>query len=496
MRGGRRGADRALVAAREIAENAPPLRDGWNPGLLPTTTLDSRDRRAGAPRLLRLALPITLGQLAVVGMSVTDVIVAGQVGANDLAGVTLGGTVFNLAIMLIIGIVLGNGPIVGQLYGARDREGLRRQLHNCLWLSLPLGAVAVACMAIGSAALDHIDTTDSIRAVATGYLLPMLGAAFLMPFLLSFRTTFEGMGHVRPAMVFQLLGFVLNIPLDFALVLGWWGLPALGGAGCGWATLAVMLFIVVGEALFARHSRLLAGYRLLTGIALPQWRGCREILRVGLPIGGAILAEGGFFLLIPLLIAHLGAVVIGGHAVAISFDWLMFMIPLGIGQAISVQVAHELGRGQPELARRACLTGLGLTTAIALVQAGLVVALREPIAALFTTDRAVRELAAHLLLFAAAFRVFDAINVGGNGALRGYQDTGITLVLAVTGYWLVGFPLAYSLALTSFWGPPLGVEGFWIGMVISLAITSALTSARLLHTSRRALQLCASDAPG
>lgn len=448
--------------------------------------VDGAGQGAGVSRLLRLALPITLGQLAVVGMTVTDIIVAGQLSANDLAGVTLGGTVFNLAIMLVIGTVLGNGPLIGRLYGAQDREGLRRQLHNCLWLSLPLGMIAVALMAFALAVLGHIDTTEVIRNVARGYLLPMLGAAFLMPFLLSFRTTFEGMGQVRPAMLFQLLGFVVNIPLDFALVFGWWGLPAQGGAGCGWATLTVMLFIVTGEALFARYSRLLAVYGLLRHIALPQWRGCREILRVGLPIGGAILAEGGFFLLIPLLIAHLGAVVLGGHAVAISFDWLMFMIPLGIGQAIAVQVSHELGRARPHLARRACLTGLGLTAAIALVQAGLVVALREQIAALFTTDAAVRELAARLLLYAAAFRVFDAINVGGNGALRGYQDTGITLVLATTGYWLVGFPLAYSLALTSFWGPPLGVEGFWIGMVISLAVTSALTSARLQRTSRRA----------
>ncbi len=443
--------------------------------------------RRGLGQLVRLALPITVGQLAIVGMSVTDIIVSGWAGTNELAAVSLGSTIFNLSIMLVIGIVLANGPLVGQHYGAGRVEALRRQFQNCLWLSLPLGLVGAVFIGVGFWFVPVLDIDAAVAAATRGYLLPMAGTAFLLPFLIAIRTTFESVGQARAAMVFNVAGFLINIPLDFALVLGKWHLPAMGGAGCGWATLGVSTFIVLSQWCYARYSQLLSGLSLLVPFKRFDLSVCKETLRVGLPIGGAILAEGGYFLLIPLFVAHLGAIVVSGHSVAISFDWAMFVVPLGISQAISVLSAHELGRQQPILARRMCFSGIALTAAIALVQAALVVVFRHEIARLFSPDPAVRELAAHLLVYAAGFRVFDAINVAGNGALRSYKDTRITVVLAVTGYWLIGFPLSYTLALTPHLGSPRGVEGFWVGMLITLVVVSCLTTARVAATSRRAI---------
>lgn len=432
---------------------------------------------------MRLAVPVTVGQLAIVGMSITDIVVSGKFSTDDLAGVSLASAVFNLSIMLTIGIVLGNGPIIGQFFGAGNFKAMRNQFQSCLYLCLPLGLFCAGLVAVGMLALPLIDTSPAVLAIALDYLWPMAGAAFFLPFMMAYRTTFESMGHARPAMIFNLLGLLINVPLDYALVFGKWGLPALGGAGCGWATLFVSMFIVAGETWYARFASPLRSYRLLTTIAKFDLERIKETLRVGLPLGGAILAEGGFFLIIPLFIAHMGAVVISGHSIAIYFDWAMFMVPMGISQAIAVLTAHELGRHNSTLARQICFSGLALTTVMALIQASFVVVFRHQIASLFSPDPAVQELAALLLIYAAAFRVFDAINVGGNGALRGYKDTRITLVLAMGGYWLVGFPLSYSLALTDLWGSPLGVEGFWVGMVATLILTSTLTTLRVHHTT-------------
>jgi MATE family multidrug resistance protein len=442
---------------------------------------------ATSARMFKLALPITIGQLAIFGMSVTDIIIAGRLSTNDLAAVTLGSTVFNLSIMLVIGIILGNGPIIGQLFSAGKTRALKEQFQNCLWLSLPLGLLCSLFIGTGIVLLPQLDSPAEITNIAIRYLFPMLGSAFLLPYIMTFRTTFESMGQARTAMVFNLAGFAINIPLDYILVMGDWGMPALGGAGCGWATFIVSLLIVGGEALYARSARTLRAYQLLNFKQAFDGERIKETLRLGLPIGGAILAEGGFFLLIPLLIAHLGAVTVSGHSVAISFDWMMFMIPMGISQAISILIAHELGRHQAYQAQVMCTTGLILTAAIALCQGAFVLLFREQIAALFTPDTAVQKLAASLLVYAAIFRVFDAINIGGNGALRGYKDTRITLILAFVGYWLIGFPLSYSLALSDLWGAPLGVEGFWIGMVIALIITASLTTTRLYFTARNAV---------
>lgn len=454
---------------------------------MPLLTPANNTFAATSARMFKLALPITVGQLAIVGMSVTDIIIAGRLSTNDLAAVTLGSTVFNLSIMLVIGIILGNGPIIGRLFSAGKTDALRDQFQNCLWLCLPLGLLCSLFIGAGIVLLPQLESPAEITGIATSYLLPMIGSAFLLPYIMAFRTTFESMGQARTAMVFNLAGFLINIPLDYALVMGDWGLPALGGAGCGWATFFVSLFLVGGQTLYVRRASTLQTYQLLNSRQAIDSQRMKETLRVGLPVGGAILAEGSFFLLIPLLIAHLGAVTVSGHSVAISFDWMMFMVPMGISQAISILVAHEMGLQRPRQAQQICVTGLGLTSVIALCQGAFVLLFREQIAALFTPDIAVQELAAALLVYAAIFRVFDAINIGGNGALRGYKDTRITLVLASIGYWLVGFPLAYSLALTNFWGPALGVEGFWIGIVIALVLTASLTGTRVYFTARNAV---------
>ena len=438
-------------------------------------------------RIASLALPITVGQLAIIGMSVTDIIVAGRVSTDDLAAVSLGSAIFNLSIMLVIGIMLGNGPLIGQLYGAGDVSGMRRQFQSALKLAAPLGVLAALCIALGMLILPSLDTSHAVRDLTLAYLLPMLGTAFLLPYMMAFRTSFESIGHARVAMVFNALGFLLNIPLDLALVFGWWKLPALGATGCGWATLLVSIFIVISSYLYTRLSTTLAVFHLLLRDQQIFWRDCCETLKVGLPIGGAILAEGGFFLVIPLFIAHLGATVVSGHSIAISVDWMMFMVPMGISQAIAVLVAHQIGQRAATGARDIASTGIAFAAAIALLQALVVIIFREQISAWFSPDQAVRDLAALLLVYAAAFRVFDAINVCGNGALRGYKDTRITVILAVIAYWILGFPLSYSLALTNLWGPMRGVEGFWIGMIITLIIISILTTLRVRFTARRTI---------
>lgn len=444
---------------------------------------------ADSKRLLRLALPITVGQLAIVGMSVTDIIVAGRLSAEDLAGVTLGSSLFNLAIMLVVGIILANGPLVGQLFGAAKFDDIPRQMHSCLWLGLPLGLGSVVFLAVALALLPGLTSSQNITTICEQYLYPMLGTALLLPIMLTVRTTFEGLGKARPAMVLNIMGFFFNIFLDIALVFGYWGFPALGGAGCGWATLIVALIIVCGEFAYARVARTLTSFQLLARWHPPDRAMICETLKVGVPIGATLLAEGGFFLLIPLLIVHLGATEVGGHAIALSLDWVMYMIPLGIAQAMSVLAAHELGHRQPSAARKLCLTGLALTGTIALLQAIFVIGLRTPIASLYSPDREVQILAANLLIYAAGFRIFDAINVAANGALRGYKDTRFPALLTLLGYWGVGFPLGYSLALTDWWGPAWGVEGFWAGTVTALILIALLSAARVYRTSQLALNL-------
>ena len=382
--------------------------------------------RAEGQRLARMAGPLVIGQFAVMGMGVTDVIIAGHAGTDDLAAVTIGYYVWDLGMLLVFGILLANSALIGHRYGGGDHEGVRRQFQQCLWLSLPLALFSGLLIWLAILLLPRLDLTPEVARIAAGYLYPTIGSAMLIPIALTFRTTAEGLGLTRPVMWLMLGAFLINIPMNYVLVHGLFGLPKLGGAGCGWATLIAFLLLMIAWTLYSIRSRALAAFGLWRSFERPQPRLMVATLSLGLPIGLSLLAVGGFFAVVPLVMSRLGTEAIAGHAVAMTFDSLMLTIPLGVGQAMSVRVAHEMGGRYPQAARAVCITGMQLLIGIALLQAALIISFREPIAGLFTADPAVRELGTVLLVYAAAYRVFDSVQIGAGMALRGYRDTRVS----------------------------------------------------------------------
>jgi MATE family multidrug resistance protein len=447
-----------------------------------------------ALRIARLAWPLAIGQFAIMGMGVTDVIFAGNAGTADLAAVTIGYYVWDLGMLLVFGIVLANSALVGHCYGAGDRAGIRRQFQQCLWLSLPLALVAGASIVVAILAVPHLGLEPAVAEIAIGYLVPTIVTSMLVPIAITFRTTAEGVGLARPVMWIMLAGFLCNIPLNYALVFGAFGLPRMGGAGCGWATLISFTGLLIAWIVYSLRGPVFGSYRLWQDFTAPRWREIRATLALGLPIGLSLMAVGGFFAVVPLAMVELGTLAIAGHAVAITFDSVMITVPLGLGQAMSVRVAHELGGGNPAGARRVCATGMALVLGIAALQATLTVLAREPIASLFSQDPAVRELGAVLLVYAAAYRIFDSMQIGAGMALRGYQDTRVSSAIDVTAYWVFGLPLCYSLGLGSRWNEAYGVQGFWTGMVIAIGAAACCIALRLVLTSARAVRVALSEA--
>jgi MATE family multidrug resistance protein len=184
------------------------------------------------------------------------------------------------------------------------------------------------------------------------------------------------------------------------------------------------------------------------------------------PIALNIAAEICFFAIIPLMIAHLGSDVVGAHAIAINIDSLAFMVPLGMAQALTIKVAHAEGANNPKLARQICLVGFKLVFLLSLVMAVLKITLRSDFASAFSSDVNVQAIATNLFFFAAVLGCIDCLQMCASGALRGYKDVRLPLLIQVTAFWGIAFPIAYSLALTDYWGEPLGVYGFWAGMII------------------------------
>jgi MATE family multidrug resistance protein len=207
----------------------------------------------------------------------------------------------------------------------------------------------------------------------------------------------------------------------------------------------------------------------------------REITRLGAPIAGSLVLEGGMFNAAALLLARFGAAVIAAHAIAINYAALMFMIPLSVNSATTIHVGHLLGAGDTRGARRGAFTGISLGVGVMAVSALVMVFAGARIAGLYTRDAQVAALATTLLLYAAAFQIADGAQVCTAGALRGYKDTRVPLIANLFAYWGIGFPLAWWFGVTQARGAP----GVWIGLIAGLCVAAVLLLWRLVSIARR-----------
>lgn len=444
-----------------------------------------------ATLLWSLAGPLILGQVAVVGMTVTDIYMAGQVGADSLAAVQLGGSIWSIINLIVIGIMIGNSPIIGNHWGAGNRHLVRFQFQQALWLAVPVGLIVNCAILFGIYLLGRLDIPYEVYDIGRRYLMPFLITGLMFPAFFAFRSTFEGMGDIRPVMVFNGAAFFLNIALDYALVFGKFGLPAMGAEGAAWATAIVMTFLLICMAIYAQRSHTMRALKLYSEFARANVAAIVNILRLGVPIALNIAAEISFFAIIPLLIAHLGSDVVGAHAIAINIDSLAFMIPLGMAQALTIKVSHAEGAGDPRLARHFCLVGFKLVFMLGLIMAAVKISLRSDFASWFSPDPNVQMIATNLFFFAAALGSVDCLQMAASGALRGYKDVRMPLLIQVVAFWGIAFPIAYSLALTDFWGEPLGVYGFWIGTIIGASCAGVGLISRWNIVSRRRIQALA-----
>jgi len=435
--------------------------------------------------LLTLALPIMIGQLATTAMSFVDAVMAGRVSPQDLAAVGLGNSIWIPVYLLMTGTLLATTPKVAQRYGAGQHAEIGPLVRQALWLALSVGLIASGLLLSAEPILQVMKVDPQLVAPSMGYLQ---GIAFGFPGVALYyvlRCYSDALGRTRPSMVIGLSGLLLNIPLNYVLIYGHFGLPALGGVGCGWASGIVMWFMALSMAAWTRWAPAYAMSRVLVRVDKPQWPVIKRLVGVGLPIGIAVFAESSIFAVIALLIGSLGPTVVAGHQIALNISSLLFMIPYSLGMAVTVRVGQAVGAGLPRQARFAALVGLGAALVFACFSASLILLMREPIASIYTPDTAVIQIAAMLIVYAALYQFSDAIQVIAAGALRGYQDTRVTMILTLFAYWGIGLPVGYVLGLTDLFGPASGPNGLWEGLIAGLTCAALMLAIRLARSSAK-----------
>ena len=433
---------------------------------------------------LVLGIPLILAQLGQMSMSFIDTLMVGRLGSSDLAGVALGGAVFFPVSIVCLGVLLAVSPLVSQAYGARQVMDVGRAARQGLWMSTVLSLPAGLVMWNAAPLLDWIGQEPQTVELAQGYLRAIVWGTLPLLWFGVLRQFVEGLSRPRMVMVITVGGVVLNVTLNWILMFGKLGFPALGLVGCGWASTVVYWLMFLALFAFIGRLEVFKPYGVFSRLGKPDPHYFFEILRIGWPIGIMQLFEVSLFSATAMMMGLFGTVPLAAHQIAINCAAYAFMVPLGLSYAVAVRVGQAAGRGDSVGVRQAGFVGIGLGASLMTLSAIGFWTIPGWIIRLFMNvhDPANAEVVrqgAILLGVAAVFQIFDGIQVTAAGALRGLKDTRTPMLVGVLAYWLVGLSSAWFLAFYLGWE---GV-GLWWGLVLGLTTAALLLTFRFGTTS-------------
>ena len=436
-------------------------------------------------QLLKIGIPIFGSQISYMGMGVTDTIVAGQASALDLSGLAIGNALTMPIYFLFGGCLFAVTPIVAQLFGARKYEEIGEKVRQILWLSLVIGVTGFFAYRNLSFFIPFFDIDPNIAVISDGYLKAMSYGFFANMIFTCLRCYSEGMGLTLPVFWIAFIGMVLNIPLDIIFVYGYFGIPPMGGVGCGIATSINVVVGMLVLILVILKKKAYAPTKLFSKFSKPNKQTTLEAVKLGFPIGFGLFVELSMFSGAALIIGSLGASVVGAHTVAINIASVFFMLPLSIGLAAATRVGNLVGEADPTQAQYAAYVTVLVCFAGACFNTLCILLLRESLVGLYSGDADVIAIAVNLLLFAAIFQIPDGLQMGALGSLRGYKDTFAPMLMLIVTYWFLALPVGYVLTYYGILGNALGPPGIWIGMITGLVTFSALILPRLRYTSKK-----------
>jgi len=425
-----------------------------------------------------VAGPLAAANLAQMAMGFTNTVMVGSLGSAALAAAGLGASLYFTVALVCSGILTAVAPLAAHAIGAGDNHRAGRVAGAGLVLAALLAVPVVAVLLAANRLLVVLGYEPALAAEIGRFLGAIAWAA---PGFLGFavlRSFLVAASHSRTVMIALILGIPMNAGLNWILIFGHLGAPGLGIAGSGCATAIIQWLMFTGIGIYALAAPSLAEYRMRP--SLRGWNEIGRILRLGLPIGGILGLEIGVFATTGILIGLLGADALGAHQLVMNCISVVFMVPLGIAQAATVRVAVALGSRAPAAARRAGIVALALGVAYMAIMAGVLLAAPRAIAKIYVdidapANRGLVVIALYLLAIAALFQIFDGVQAIAAGALRGYRDTAVPLLIAVVGYWGIGFTGGWLLAFPAGYGP----IGLWSGLAMGLAAVALMLTLRL-----------------
>ena len=439
--------------------------------------------------LLAIAWPLILNNLFNIGVNVADTIMAGRLGATQLAAVALGSSIWITLFLAGLGVVMALGPIVAQHNGAGRKQEIGRDTRQCMFLATLISIVVAALLQNAEPVMLSMNIEPAVAILAQGYLSAISWGVLGCYWYHALRQMNEGIGRTVPIMIIMGASLPINIGLNYVFMYGKLGSAPLGAVGAGLGSGLTFWIMFLFIALYTSRARIYQQYEIWGVIERPNWPAIKHILVVGLPIGGSFMLQAGLFTTVALMMGSFGTVVVAAHAVTLNYASLVFMLPLGIGMATTSLVGQAIGRADLLVARRIGYLGIGLCFVTMCLTAVFTVTFSTTIASLYSTDSAVIELAASLLVIAAIMQLGDGTQVTAAGALRGLKDTRVPLLINAFVYWGIGFTVALVFGVHLGYG----AIGVWLGLCCCLWAAAVLLSVRFSIVMRAVITAAEHD---
>lgn len=429
-----------------------------------------------------ILIPILITQLGMSLMTFFDTMMSGRAGASDLAGVAIGANLWMPVFTGINGILLAITPIIAQLTGAKANEEVPEKVQQGIYLAVALALlVIVAGALVVTPILNTMDLEPEVRNIAGLYLLSL--AAGVVPLFIfnTLRCFIDALGKTRTSMIIILVSLPLNVFFNYIFIFGKLGIPAFGGIGSGIATAITYWLVCVIAIAIIHNANPFRGFKILVNWVKPSLSVWAEQLKIGVPIGLAIFFETSIFSVVTLLMSEYSTNTIAAHQAALNFASLLYMVPLSVGMALTIAIGFEIGGNRFREARVYGYIGISGGLFIA-VFAGLVLyVFNEPVARMYNSNPEVVSLIKQFIYYAIFYQLADGIGAPIQGALRGYKDVNMTLVIALVSYWVIGLPTGWLLANYTALEP----FGYWVGIITGLSCGAAALLWRLLYVQKK-----------
>lgn len=424
---------------------------------------------------LKLAVPVMLSNLGHVLMGLCDNVMVGHVSALSLAAAGLANVAFNVLLLFGIGVSYAITPLVATADGEGNDKQITDTMRHGLVVNVVNGILLACVVVFGKDVLYHLNQPREVITLSLPYLSIITFSLIPVLIFQSFRQFAEGMSNTRIALIVVLGSNLLNVILNYILIYGHLGFPALGLNGAGYATFISRIIMAVGIIVYLYYHPRFKKFRTAFIPGVYSTSILRRLLHLGIPSGIQFIFEVTAFDFSLIMMGWLGSNALAAHQIVINLATLSYMVTSGLAAAGTIRVSYFSGRRDPGNLKRSSDTMLVLGMSVMMIFAMIFIGANTFLPHLYVNDVEVIQFASTLLIIAGLFQLSDGAQVICIAALRGLQDVKVPMVLIFVAYWLVGLPMGYWLAFNK----GLGAQGIWLGLLTGLTMTAILMYTRL-----------------